>query len=462
MALQRARHNLVDFQILTSPTYTPNWHHDLIAKELEHIEAFGDRDYKILLVTVPPRNGKSQQCSIDFPAYYLGRNPEKEVIIASYSYDLAQDFGGKTRAKVDSLAFKEIFPEVSLKEDEKARGQWKTNKGGSYTSAGVGGAITGKGADIFFIDDPIKNREEAESETYREKTWDWFTSTAFTRLAPGGVMVIILTRWNLDDIAGRILSRTELAKRTKVMSFAAVAEKDERPYRLMGEPLWPSRFTYKALMEIKDTIGPYDWQALYQGNPILTADQEFKPQWIKTIPSLAVDAMETRNYLTIDTAMSKKAQADYTGFVDNRVNRENFWNVRAWGAKLSPEELVDNIFALHTQNKYIAIGIEKTTFTQGLKPYFDSEQRKRNTFLPFVELSHNSTAKEIRIRGLIPRYASGSIFHVEGQCKMLEDQMKTFPVGVHDDVIDALAYQLQLVDNPEVGNEVTVFIPDYD
>lgn len=461
MVKQQARHNLIDFQILTSPSYTPNWHHELIATELEHIEAFGDRDYKILLVTVPPRNGKSQQCSIDFPAWYLGRNPEEEIITASYSYDLAQDFGGKTREKVDSFAFREIFPEVRLKEDEKARGRWKTNKGGSYTAAGVGGAITGKGAKIFFIDDPVKNREEAESEVYREKTWDWFTSTAFTRLAPGGVMVVIMTRWHLDDLGGRILAHPELSKRTKVMSFAAISEKEEHPYRGQAEALWPSRFPYKALMEIKSAVGPYDWQALYQGNPLLTEGQEFKPEWIKSIPEITVWSMDVRRFLTVDTAMSKKTQSDYTGFCDNSVNQENFWYLRAWGARLSPEELVNNIFALHKQNRYEAIGIEKTTFTEGLKPYFDSEQRKRNMFLPIIELSHNQTAKEIRVRGLIPRYASGSIFHIEGQCSMLEEQMKTFPVGVHDDVLDAVAYQLQVVDNPKTsGGSVSVFIPD--
>ena len=187
MVVHQSRNNLVDFEIATNKNYEPNWHHDIIAKELEHIEAFGDRDYKILIITVPPRHGKSQQCSIDFPAWYLGRNPEGEIIISSYSADLAQEFGGKTREKVDSEEFKIIFPEVKLKEDEKSRGRWKTNKNGSYTAVGVGGSITGKGAKIFLIDDPVKNREEAESQVYQEKTWEWFTSTAFTRLSPGGV-----------------------------------------------------------------------------------------------------------------------------------------------------------------------------------------------------------------------------------------------------------------------------------
>lgn len=459
MVIQQSKNNLIDFEIATNVNYEPNWHHVLIARELEHIEAFGDRDYKILIVTVPPRHGKSQQCSIDFPSWYLGRNPEKEIITASYSFDLAQDFGGKTRAKVDSPQFKAIFPNVKLKEDEKARGHWKTSGGGGYLSTGVGGPMTGHGADLMTIDDPTKNREEAESEVMREKVWDWFTSTAFTRLQPGGVVVIIMTRWHMDDLAGRVLSHPELSKRTKLLQFSALAERDQQPYRSSGESLWPSRFPHKALAEIKGAVGPYDWAALYQGNPILTENQEFKPGWLRTITEAQVSMMNCRRFLTVDTAMSKKAQADFTGFCDNRVNKENFWHLKAWGAKIGPEELVDSLFALHTSNRYEAIGIERTAYLDGLKPYLDSEQRKRNMFLPIVELDHKQTSKEIRIRGLIPRYASSSVFHVEGACKTLEEQMTHFPVGIHDDVIDATAYQLQIADGMKSGG-VSITLPD--
>lgn len=461
MVRQQAKNNLIDFEIATNPDYEPNWHHRLIARELEHIEAFGDRDYKILIVTVPPRHGKSQQCSIDFPAWYLGRNPEKEFINASYSFDLAQDFGGKTRNKIDSEQFKFIFPGIKLKEDEKARGRWKTNYGGGYLSTGVGGQLTGHGAHILNIDDPTKNREEAESELMREKNWDWFTSTAFTRLAPGGVVVIIMTRWHMSDLVGRILAHPELSKRTKLLSFPAMAERDQQPYRSAGQPLWPERFSHEALREIKSTVGPYDWAALYQGNPVLTESQEFKPSWIKKTNEMQVSMMSCRRFLTIDTAMSKKTQADFTGICDNSVNQENFWHLRAWGAKLGPEELVDAIFSLHRSNKYEAIGIERTAYLDGLKPYLDSEQRKRNMFLPIVELKHNQVNKEIRIRGLIPRYASGSVFHVDGMCKELEEQMTTFPVGVHDDVLDAVAYQLQVADAPNVSGSVVVVEPEW-
>lgn len=445
MVIQQAQKNLIDFEIATNPTYEPVWFQEKIAKELEHVEKFGDRDYKILIITLPPRHGKSNLCSIDFPAWFLGRNPTKEIIACSYSAELAQDFGSRTRNKVDSEEFKLIFPDVHLKEDEKARGRWRTNQGGSYVAVGVGGSITGRGSSVLLIDDPTKNREEAESQVYRDKVWNWFTSTAFTRLHPGGVVVIVLTRWHLDDLAGRILANSELSVRTKVMKFPAIANQDGS-HRKQGEALWPERYPLSAIEEIKKTIGIYDFSSLYQCHPFTTESQEFKPEWYKYISEAELEVMQTAKYLTVDTAMSKKTHADYCGFCDNEVDRENFWNLRAWRARLGPEELVDSLFALHARRKYSKIGIERTAYLDGLKPFLDSEQRKRNIFLPVVDLEHKQVAKEIRIRSLIPRYASGSIRHVQGQCNDLEEEQMSFPTGVRDDILDSCSYQSQLAE----------------
>lgn len=458
LVVNQARDSLVDFEIATDPLYEPNWHHDRIGRELEHVEKYGDRDYKILIITVPPRHGKSRQCSIDFPAWFLGKKPEREVIIASYSADLAHGFGGKTRDKFDSHYFKAIFPNVRLKEDEKAKDRWGIEKfdeeqkrwlatGGGYMAAGVGGAITGRGGHVLLIDDPVKNAEEAESPVMREKVWDWFTSTAFTRLHPGGVAIIIMTRWHVADLAGRIMADPDFGNMTKIVKLPAIANKDGKT-RKKGEALWPERYPIPALEKIKTVVGPYVWHSLYQCSPILTEDQEFKPEWYKYVNSDEVESLQTANYLTIDTAMSKKAQADFCGFCDNSIDQESFWNLKSWQAKLGPEELVNTLFALHIKRNYIKIGIEKTSYTDGLKPFIDMEQRKRNIFLPIVELKHNQTAKEIRIRGIIPRYAAGSIKHIEGDCDTLEEQQAQFPNGMHDDVLDALAYMPQLVDTP--------------
>ncbi len=310
--------------------------------------------------------------------------------------------------------------------------------------------MTGRGAHILLIDDPVKNREEAESPVYREKTWDWFTSTAFTRLEPGGVCIIIMTRWHLDDIAGRILADPELSLLTKVIKLPAIAVKDSNR-RKRGGALWPGKYPIPELKKIESIIGPYDFAALYQCNPVLTEKQEFKPEWYKYIEQDEVDSMQTANYLTVDTAMSKKAQADYCGFVDNSVDKENFWNIAAWRARLGPEELVDTLFALHERRRYSAIGIEETTFTVGLKPFIDAEQRKRNKFLPIVALKHGGKSKEIRIRGIIPRYASGSVRHIKGRCKALEEEQASFPNGMNDDVLDSEGYMPQLVEKKKTG-----------
>ena len=158
--------------------------------------------------------------------------------------------------------------------------------------------------------------------------------------------------------------------------------------------------------------------------------------------------------------MSKGSQADYTGFCDNEVDRENFWNLRAWKARMAADELVDALFALHERRKYTTIGIEKTAYLDGLKPFLDAEQRKRGKFLPIVELKHNQTAKEIRIRGLLPRYAAGSIRHVKGECATLEEEQRSFPNATHDDVLDATAYQLQIAEGA-FRNAVTIHRPNW-
>jgi len=452
VAEHKARQHLIEFSILTNPKYRPNWHHDLIADELEAIEngSFAAAGFKILIVMVPPRHGKSEEVTINFPSWYLGRNPDKEVITASYSAELALDFGSKARNLVDSQEYQNIFPQVRLRPDEKSKAKWKTEQGGSYTAVGIGGAVTGRGADVLNIDDPLKNREEASSELIRNKQWEWFTSTAYTRLEPNGVVVLILTRWHLDDLAGRILTNKELQKVTKVICFPAIALEDEK-YRKKGEALWESKYNVTALDQIKNTIGVYDWAALYQQSPVLTENQEFKPIWIKQRPRQEVEMLDTRNYLTVDTAMSEKTSADYTGFCENYVDKEYKWNIAAYRLRFNPKDLVDYLFTIHEKRSFEKIGIEKTAFTIGLKTYLDDEMRKRNKFLPIVELEHRHTQKEIRIRGLIPRYSSGSVYHITNECKNLEEEMFTFPKSSHDDTIDATAYQLQIAE--EYGND---------
>lgn len=444
-AVQVSRSDLIDFSILTLNGYQPNWHHEVIADALMRVER-GEIDR--LIISVPPRHGKSELASIRFPAWYLGRHPDKEVITASYSADLAVDFGSKTRALIEGEQYRSIF-KTRLRADERAKGKWLTEEGGGYTSVGVGGPITGRGADLLVIDDPLKNREEADSKVYRDKVWNWYTSTAYTRLEKGGAVILILTRWHLDDIAGRI-EVSDDASRWTVIRLPAIAERDDK-YRKEGEALWSDKYSVEELMRTKSVIGTYDWSSLYQQTPILTENQEFKPHYFKPRSQDEVDRLNTRKFLTIDTAISKKASADFTGLCDNSVDSENFWNIKAWRVKVGPKELIDMLFTLHDRRGYEKIGIEKTIYLQAIKPFLDDEMRKRDKFLPIVELEHNQVQKETRIRGILPRYESGSVFHIIGGCNDLEEEELTFPFGVHDDTLDATAYQTQIAEQAMPG-----------
>lgn len=420
--------------------YDASWLHREIARQLERVEK---GEVKRLMLFVPPRHGKSELGSIMFPAWYLGKHPEKEIITSSYSAELAQDFGYKTRNLVDTQEYQELFT-TKLRDDSKSKAKWLTQQGGGYTAVGVGGAITGRGADILIIDDPIKNREEAESLTIREKIWSWYTSTAYTRLEKNGAVILILTRWHQDDLAGRLLkAQQEGGDKWEVVKFPAIATENEL-FRVEGEALWKDKYDIDALNQIKNTVGIYDWSALYQQEPVSSESQEFKPDYFQYRTIDDVLSLDTRRTLTIDTAISQKASADYTGFCLNFTDRENKWNIKAWKKKISPLELIDDLFSLWDTFRLEVIGIEKTIYLQAIKPFLDEEMRKRNKFLNVVELQHNQIAKETRIRALLPRYESHSVFHITGQCTDLEEEQVNFPKGIHDDVLDAEAYQIQI------------------
>ena len=450
------QNELTVFSGFTNTQYNPAWIHEEIAYQLERIEK---GEIKRLMLFIPPRHGKSELGSINFPAWYLGRHPEQEIIVSSYSAELAQDFGYKTRNLVNSREYQEIF-RTKLRDDSKSKAKWLTNEGGGYTAVGVGGAITGRGADILLIDDPFKNREEAESKVIRDKVWNWYTSTAYTRLEKDAKVILIMTRWHKDDLAGRLLEAEKNGgEHWEVVKFPAIATRDEKN-RVKGDALWPEKYDIQALMNIKRTIGSYDWGSLYLQEPMTSETQEFKKEWFKYIHTDDVVRMETRNFLTIDTAVSQRDSADNTGATLNFVSKDNKWYLKTYKLKVNPTDLFDFIFKMCTDYKIELVGIEDTIYLLAIKPFLDQEMRKRNKFITIKPLKHKSVAKETRIRGLIPRYEAGQIFHIKGECNDLEDEMMDFPKGIHDDVLDSLAYQVQVASKPFEKEEYVQ--PDYE
>jgi len=437
-----ARRHLLDFVTYNFPEYKINWHHRLLAEKLEAVER---GTLKKLMVFMPPRHGKSELCSIQLPSWYVGRNKDKNIIQASYSADLAHDFGRQTRNLVASDSFKAVFPDVTLADDSQSKGKWNTNGRGAYNAVGVGGAVTGKGAECLIIDDPVKNRQDANSPIYRETVWDWYRSTARTRLSPDGAIIVVLTRWHEDDLAGRILKNDP--EGWEILELPAIAIKDDE-FRKVGEPLWPGHYSLEILEGIKRDIGSFEWSSLYQQRPIDEESQEFRKDWFLEADPVQVAMQETTRYMTVDTAISERDSSDNTGIVINCVSRENKWHFKSYKLKVNAMELINLLFKFQADERLDKIGIEETVYSQAIRPFLEDEQRRRNVFLPIVPLKHNQIQKEIRIRGLIPRYQSKSIFHLPNQCRDLEDELLHFPKGVHDDVADAAAYQLQIAQPP--------------
>lgn len=456
MLRSAAINTLVSFSQVVDYKYEVNWHHQEVAEAIEWAvrEVEAGRNARLIL-ELPPRHGKSELATIKAPAWILGKHPDWPIIVSSYSTDLAEDFGLKTKDTLNHENYQAIFP-TTLRSDTQAKGRWLTDKGGGYTATGVGGSITGRGFKVGIIDDPFKNREEADSETIRESRWNWYTSTFYTRQEGVSAIIVICTRWHMDDLVGRLKRQQTEAEdnhlavhdKWRIVHLPAVSVKDE-PHRRTGEPLWPSKFPLPSLENIKNTIGIYDWSSLYQQQPIATEHQEFKEEYFKYREWPELERLKTSNFITIDTAVSKAASADYTGIVRNYVDRENKWNIKAYRMRLSPLELIDLLFTLYKADRPEKIGIEKTIYLQALKPFLDEEQRKRNTFLPIVELEHNQVNKDTRIRSLLPRYQSGSVYHIKGECKDLEEELITFPKAINDDVMDSLAYQSQIATPPD-------------
>jgi hypothetical protein len=453
MVVHQAKKNLIDFCIAIDPKYQDTWFHETMAgilqTSLERVEE--GKDVRII-IQCPPRHGKSYTSTQLFSAWALGHHPDWPIAVASYSGDLATKFGQNTRDVMQSDSYQKVF-KTRLRKDTKAKGYWKTQEDGGYMAAGAGGAFTGTGFKIGIVDDIFKNREEAESETIRESRWDWYRSTFYTRQESNTAIIVINTRWHTDDLVGRLLDKQEADERDRVeeydkwtvINFPAIATEDEQ-YRKKGEALWPDKFSVPKLRRTENALGPYEFSALYQGSPITSENQEFKDNWIKPRSWAEVEALDTRKFATIDPG-GKNPENDNTGIIRNYVDKQNNWNLKAIGVHFDSKELLEYIFRLHEEG-FEKIGIEETVYLKAVEPFYKDECRKRNKFPNIIPIKQPSTQKEVRIRGLIPRYASGSIYHIEGECKDLEDELRVFPKGAHDDVADALAMQNEIAESP--------------
>ena len=298
-------------------------HHRIIAEKLERV-ARGE--LKRLIVNMPPRHSKSELASYLMPAWFLGRNPKLKIIQATMNTELATRFGRKVRDLIDDPMYREIFPEITLKADSQAAGRWETNRGGEYFAAGVGAAMTGRGADLLIIDDP-HSEQDALSSTAYDNTYEWYTSGPRQRLQPGGTIIIVQTRWSKKDLTGRLLNeqaKDQLADQWEVVEFPAILPSDK--------PLWPEFWKKEELLGVKASLSPGKWNAQWQQNPtsddVALVKREWWREWEKeNVPRLKYILQ------SYDTAFSKKETADYTA-------------ITTWGVFDPEEDGTDHIILL--------------------------------------------------------------------------------------------------------------------
>ena len=229
-----------------------------------------DGSIKRLIITEPPRHGKSEIVSRIFPAFYHGHFPERFIIEATYAQGLASGFGAIVRDQLLDPHYREIFAETQLQGSSKAKDNYATTAGGRYLATSVDGTVTGHGAHLFIIDDPLKNRKQAESKVYREAAKDFFKSVAYTRLEPKGAVVVMMTRWHEDDLVGWLL-REKANEGWTVLSLPAISDD--------GNALWPDRYPIEVLKEIQYMLGTYEWEALYQQRPTKKQGNVLKREW---------------------------------------------------------------------------------------------------------------------------------------------------------------------------------------
>jgi predicted phage terminase large subunit-like protein len=422
---ERARRSLGQFTSYTSPDYQDARHQRILDDHLEAVER-GEIDR--LMVFMPPRHGKSEKASKKFPAWYLGRNPKRQIIASSYNSDLATDFGRDVRNIVASSEFAEVFPRVELRQDSRAADRMNTNAGGAYFAAGVGTATTGRGAHLGLIDDPFKDRADADSEVNRNRVWDWYRSTFYTRLMPGGAIVLVQTRWHEDDLAGRILQQE--AEQWTVLELPAI--------NADGEALWPEWYDVPALERIKATIGNREWSALYQQQPQPDEGTFFQRSWFPEWPTKpALNVYGTSDYAVTDSG------GDYTVHRLWGVSPDGtLYRLGGWRGQTTADIWIEEKLRLIREFKPLAWFGEAGVIQKAIEPMMRKRMIETKTYcrMEWLPSIHD---KPTRARGFQARAAMGKVM-VEPGADISEFLM--FPAGKHDDEVDTASLMGRALD----------------
>ena len=429
---QESRSSYLTFVKKVWPDFIAGNHHKIFAQKLEDVSR---GKIKRLIVNMPPRHTKSEFASNLFPAWMMGRNPKLKIIQTTHTAELSYNFGRKVRNLFDQQEFKDVFPDVSLSQDSKAAGRFTTNKGGEYFAAGVGGAITGRGADLLIIDDP-HSEQDALSQTAMDNAYEWYTSGPRQRLQPGGSIVIVMTRWSTKDLTGKLINAQTNANADQwdVVEFPAI---------LNDKPMWPEFWKLSELEGVKASLSEQKWQAQWQQSPTSEEGSIIKREWWRMWPKDTLpDLMHVIQ--SYDTAFSKRETADFSA-------------ITTWGVFQPEEDGPPHVLllAMH-KGRYDFPELKKIALEE--YQYWEPEtilieakasgmpltQELRQLGIPVVTYTPSKgNDKHVRVNSVAPIFESGQVWAPDERwAEEVIEECAAFPYGDHDDLVDSTTQAL--------------------
>jgi predicted phage terminase large subunit-like protein len=433
---EAARSHFMDFTKTVWPEFINGRHHRIMAEKFDRI---ADGSLKRLIVNMPPRHTKSEFSSYLLPAWLMGRKPTLKIMQTTHTAELAFRFGRKVRNLMNSQEYKAVFESVELRADSQAAGRWETSKGGEYFAAGVGGAVTGRGADLLIIDDP-HSEQDALSPTALEHAYEWYTSGPRQRLQPGGAIVIVMTRWAENDLTGKLLrqqARDVLADKWEIVEFPALMPDTD-------EPLWPEFWNKKDLLAVRGSLSVGKWQAQWQQNPTSDVSAILKREWWQTWKPEEPPAV---SYIlqSYDTAFSKQTTADYSA-------------ITTWGVFFPQDGDPPNIILMDAKRGRWDFPELRRIALEEYK-YWDPEcvlieakasgmpltQELRQMGIPVSNYSPSrGNDKYTRVNSIAPLFESGLVWAPDSRwAEEVIDECAAFPAGEHDDYVDTVTQALR-------------------
>lgn len=439
--LELSRRNLMAFVKTTKPDYSVGWvHREICGRLMNFLADVMERKSPRLILTMPPRHGKSEIASRRFPAWVFGVAPQMKIITVSYNLDLARSMSRDVQRIMTSDEYREIFPHVSLGFREKGVPSTKRSDmfeipgfDGAYIAAGVDGGVTGKGANIFIIDDPIKNRKEADSPTIRQNVWEFYTDSARTRLAPGAGIIIIQTRWHQDDLAGRLIAMDHagVGENYRLVNYPAIAEHDE-PHRKEGEALDPQRYDIGELLKLKAVLGSYSWAALYQQRPTPRSGGIFKRSWVRYYDT--EPAVFDRVIQSWDLTFKDSESGDFVaGFVLGQIGAD----IYVLDCEHSKIDFTSQIRAILRMTKKWPMATAKVVEDKANGPAVIATLRSK---VPGIIAFNPQGSKEQRANSAAPTVEAGNLLLPRNAPWLtdFENEFFMYPGVEHDDQVDAL------------------------